>query len=161
MASTKKKQLSFLIIAIMLFTMPNLSEGKPLFSKSESKVSLDVVFTDAYYADLDGDGLEDDVFGGVDIFIMGSERVSFDYYITLILPSGMSFTYAYRINTRYSILHLDNYFYDHVFESGDYTFIVEILTRTGGLSYDPYHHVFDPPGGVPTDPTFSLSVSGF
>ncbi|RMG30921.1 MAG: hypothetical protein D6732_15585 [Methanobacteriota archaeon] len=158
------RKAAFLLITLFLFmpTFPliDAKQTKSLSASSTEKVSISLHFTDAYYADLDGDGYSDDVFGGVDLFISGSERVSFDYYITLVLPSGKSFTYAYRISTRYTYLHLANYFYDHVSESGDYTFIVEIVTRTGGLQYDPYHHVFDPPGGVPTDPTYSLVTSG-
>ncbi len=159
-----RKLTVFIMLALLSLAMLPLAEGKnsklSTTSTSGSKVSISLQFTDAYYADLDGDGAADDIFGGVDLYISGSERVSFDYYITLVLPSGRSFTYAYRISTRYSYLHLENYFYDHVFESGDYTFIVELITRTGGIQYDPYHHVFDPPGGVPTDPTYSLVTSG-
>lgn len=150
---------SFTLFLFVGFLIP-VSAVKPQQSNA-SLTSVSLVFTDAYYADLDGDGFEDDVFGGVDFHITGQSRVTFDYHITLVMPSGLSWTYSYRIHTKYSYLHFDNFFYDHAVESGDYHFEVDIILRTGGVSHAEYNHVFDPPGGSTGDATFVLMYHGY
>ena len=156
------RQSFILIVAVLLLgTFSPTFAAKPDLKESSSSTSLILVFTDAYYADLDGDGIEDDVFGGIDFFITGVSRVTFDYHINLILPSGLTFTYSYRIHTKYTYLHFDNFFFDHAIESGDYMFDVDIIMRTGGVTHSEYSIIFDPPGSVPTDTSFSLTYNGY
>lgn len=116
---------------------------------------------DAYYGDMEGDGLKDDIHMLIDIHIEGiSTRYNFNLYITLLLPSGESHTYAYSIKTKILDFTAQVIFYNHATESGWYT--IHLLTilfsgKTTGDATDEYS--FDPPGGNPGgDPHASFTL---
>ncbi len=150
----------FAIIFLILIFPTNSFAARPDFSASSTDViSIKVSVTDAYYTDLDNDGLSDDVIAYTSVDLSGSTRYNFDYYITLTLPSGKNYTYAYTFNTVYTTLNIRNYFWNHATECGDYTITVQAILWTGGISYTNHAYTFDPPGGSDGgDPTFDLTV---
>lgn len=155
-----KSSLLLLLLSISLGSL-TLTTGAPeklLQSGTCSKPTIILDITQGYYADTDGDGFEDDIFVETVMHILCTNRANFDYYITLTLPSGLSFTYAYQVNTRLNLLTFNNDFYDHGIESGDYKVDVQILLKTGGISYTSGSLIFDPPGHSGTDPSFVLSL---
>lgn len=160
----KKNHLkSSLLLMLLTFSlgsivMVNGAPEKLLQAGSCNKPTILLDITQGFYADTDGDGLEDDVYVETVMQILCANRVNFEYYITLTLPSGMSFTYGYQINTRLNLITFDNNFYDHALESGDYKVDVQIFLKTGGISYSSGSLVFDPPGHTGTDPSFVLSL---
>ena len=127
---------------------------------STEPISISVRISEAYYADIDNDGLEDDIYSTVQIDLSGSQRYFLDYYITLTLPSGLNFSYYYSINTVWSQLTIGNYFWNHAIEQGDYTLTVQAILWTGGISHAGHSYTFDPPGGSDEgDPTFDITVN--
>ncbi len=127
---------------------------------TNDQVSVTLTILDAFYTDADGDGYEDDVVGYFDIHLYGRPRYTLDIYPSLVLPSGTTHTYLYTINTRLDTLHCTMYFYDHALESGNYTFAVEIVLYTGGVTAGEANYLFDPPGGSgDADPCGFLVVS--
>lgn len=114
-------------------------------SVSDAMVYIDI--TTAYYADLEGDGLENDVFVGVRLTFEGASTYNFDYYIFLTLPSGAEFGYMFSAATRMEVLNIDNYFWNHATESGWYEVAVYMVLRTGGAQVISESLIFDPPGG--------------
>ncbi len=147
------------MMSLFLFMPVTVEAKQKVTVKSEtcSGPHVAISIKEARYINLDNDNLEDDVMATVQLDILCSNRVNFEYYITLTLPSGRSFTYAYMINTRLNTLTLDNYFYNHAIERGDYKIDVEILLKTGGISYGHNDVIFDPPGGTDADPYFLLN----
>lgn len=121
------------------------------------KPTMNIQISNAYYGDNDLDGFQDDVYVETKIEILCTNRVNFQYYISLTLPSGQSFTYGYMVNTNLNTLTFDNNFYDHAIESGDYVVDIYIVLKTGGVSFSGDSRTFDPPGGSNTEPYFHLS----
>ncbi|MCE7734947.1 MAG: hypothetical protein GPJ54_08730 [Candidatus Heimdallarchaeota archaeon] len=102
----------------------------------------------AYYADVDLDGDEDDVFAEVLVDLYCSNRYQFDYYIYLTQPSGFQVYDALGVNTRLNQLTFSTTFYNYAMESGDYRIDVKILLMNGGPYLVTESIIFDPPGGV-------------
>jgi hypothetical protein len=158
----KSRLIGLSVILLFMGTAISVVASPPFQSSSEDEEQLITInFVDAYYTDLSGNGLEDDVYGSLEFHFGGKNRITFEYYITLYLPSGHSFTYGYMISTKFSYLFIENFFYAHAFETGDYTFRVDIITKTGGVTHDVYWLVFDPPGHGPGDTTFELAYDGY
>lgn len=122
---------------------------------------ISIQVKEAYYADLDGDGLEDDVYSQVEIRLSGANRYNLDYWITLTLPSGENFVFGWFVSTRLTTLNIANNLYNTALEAGWYHLHIEVFMKTGGISYTNYEHWFDPPGDAdpntkPQYGTFSL-----
>ena len=116
-----------LVIAIVLLSGLYVSSaGNRSFSDNIDGPTIEITIHTAYYADLEGDGLENDVFVGVILDFIGANSYNLEYYIELILPSGLSFLYAYNIYSHIDIGVLVNYFWNHALESGDYTVKITI-----------------------------------
>ena len=106
----------------------------------------------AYYGDVDKDGYEDDVFVKLKFYLNGfddddDEGYLFNYSIILTLPSGLSYQYWVTIMGKAeSIVTVDNLFFNHATESGDYK--VEVFAVLYVPIYDTAEAslVFDPPG---------------
>ncbi len=150
-----------LISVVLLFSSYNASgvSSDYMYADSCDKPQLQLSITQGYYADVDADGYEDDVYIETTFRILCTNRANFDYYIELILPSGTTFTYGYRVTTRLNTLTFHNDFFDHALESGDYTVNVYVIMKTGGTALVHDQLIFDPPGGSNSDPKFSLSWS--
>ena len=148
-----------LIILALIMPTGVLSKNLTVQSQSSQGPQVNITIDDAYYSDLNNDGLEMDVFARVSLVFNGANRYNMQYYITLTLPSGISWTYGYLINTRLDSIHLDNYFYNHAVEQGNYEITVQLVLKTCGVIYADASHIFDPPGGETRPPTaFDLAV---
>ncbi len=149
-----KTMMIAIFTVVLLIPSQFATAGAPVFNTSTSDApSISVRVVEAYYADLDNDTFQDDIYALVRFSLSGAVRYNFDYYVTLTLPSGYNFSYAFAINTGESF-ELNHYFFDHAIESGNYTLSVLVVLRTGGISTDSHVYVFDPPGAsTGGDPT--------
>ena len=151
----KGKILSIIILIGILFSPSQFTTaGIPEFNVSNTESpTISVRVIDAYYSDLDNDTYQDDIYALVRFELSGALRYYFDYYVTLTLPSGYNFSYAFAIIATGSF-DLNHYFFDHAIESGNYTLSVFVILKTEGISTDSHIYVFDPPrastGGDPT-----------
>ncbi len=121
-------------------------------SKLTSEPSVSITIMKAFYGDADGDGNADDVIAYVEHHLSGAVRYQLSVYATLVLPSGLEYTWYYGLNTRLSKVTLVLYFYNHALETGDYTLMINAFLKTGGISHAQDTHVFDPPGGKGDNP---------
>jgi len=127
-------------------------------STTTSEPSLDVTITYATYTDLDCDSYSDDIVV-VTRFELGYIYFyyEFAYLITLQLPSGTNYTYLVYVLAFTDVVIIENLFFDHATESGDYTVYVHAVLYTPGSAADYEHYVFDPPGGSEGGkPTFGV-----
>lgn len=136
---------SLLVIVALLNVVSFASAARVTTADVPTTVSVSI--TDAFYGDLQGDGLTDDVFVGVTIYLSGQSTYNLDYYIELVLPSGLSYMYAYSIFSRINEVNLANYFYNHATESGDYIVNVHVVLHNSGVQIYSTTTIFDPPGG--------------
>ena len=137
-----------LIFLVLLGSLNAVSGGNRASTLDDDKPYILIDIQEAYYADLEGDGVEDDVFVGVQLSFFGSSVYNFYWCICLTLPSGAEFGYAIALAAHTNLAYLGNYFWNHATESGDYTVIVYTVLRTGGVSIFSDFLVFDPPGGT-------------
>jgi hypothetical protein len=159
--------MSKLMMRIMLFTIifglciaftsvVSVS-AEPLGGSTYSHV-FDVEVLDAKYCDMEGDGIENDVHVILEFTLGHSIIYDFDYYIRLTLPSGESHTYYVRILAWVDSIEVNNAFYNHADESGDYIVDIDALMYTPEIMSDTESVVFDPPGGAggADPPTFEV-----
>ena len=109
--------------------------------------SIAVAITHASYTDLDNDGFEDDVLVVSDFYLQNDDYYEFIYLITLILPSGIYYQYLVQVWAWVDYVSIDNSFYNHATEAGNYTVIIEALLLNPDVYYDVSIVIFDPPGG--------------
>ncbi len=139
-----RNKLKLLIIsAIILLALVPASTAAVTDTTGPIKVEI----LDAYYADLDNDGLEDDVYSAVKVSLIPQGIQVYDYLIELELPSGATFSYYYVIATNKQVVLYDNYFWDHATESGWYKITVSVVLISSNFEYHETTLVFDPPGG--------------
>lgn len=142
--------LLLVISLLMLVALPD-AKGQPHTSKSNS-----VRITDAYYADLDNDGCEDDIKILVEFFFPDSDPSRVDLNLWISLPSGLVYNFrvsVYRAPPE-SVLQIDCI--DMATESGWYTItmLASIMGAGNGKMYITDEFSFDPPtGGGPGLPT--------
>jgi hypothetical protein len=110
-----------------------------------------VSIVDAYYADLDSDGFEDDIKILVEFSFTILNPVRVDLNMWVELPSGLTYYFkvsVYRAPSD-STLNLDCF--DMATESGWYTvsMVASIMGSGGGKYYIVDVLEFDPPGGTP------------
>ena len=135
----KKFSLFLIAISCILIGM-NMGFGA-------NSVSVSTTVNYANYGDFDGDGYEDDVYINVTIDLSGGNVYNFDYYLTLTLPSGLSYTYGYSFVTDYDRLVIHHYLMGHATEPGWYDVDIDIIMKTGGIYHTAAYYIFDPPGG--------------
>jgi hypothetical protein len=130
-----------------MFPISIVAQPKEMTKLSSENAQIYVEVRDAFYADLDGDGLEDDVHTYIYLKLTGSKNFNFDYYLTLTLPSGHDFLFGWNIKTwNMNEIRLNSSLLDTALEPGWYHLHVEIILKTGGLAYIDEEHIFDPPG---------------
>ena len=122
--------------------------------------TLKIKVTDAYYADLDGDGLVDDVYVEVefDTKLAVSSDVANDVYsgtyeyeydIILELPSGKSYDWEVDFSTYDSKVRIGHNMYNTATEPGYYRTSIDAELEEPAEAEDFTSHVFDPPGSDP------------
>ena len=137
----------FIFSILALFILVSPASGRIGSTAVSSDPTVSINITTAYYADLEGDGLENDIFVGVVLSFVGASTYSFDYYIFLTLPSGTEYGYTFSAATKTEILNLDNYLWNHATEAGWYKVTIYIVLKTGGAQLVTESLIFDPPGG--------------
>jgi len=146
-------------LSLGVILCPGTAVASPRYGSGDGRVDIGIVILSAYYADVDGDGYEDDVVAHFDIYLSGSWRYHLGVYLSLTLPSGTTYIYGFGVITTLSVIHCTTYFYDHAVESGWYSFSVVVVSYSGGSSYWVEEYVFDPPGGYgDQDPCGALVV---
>jgi len=152
---TRKRTL-FLAAIVMLALCIPVVNAQPRIS------SIDYIqIVDAYYADLDGDGYDDDIKLLVDCCFLDTDPSRVDLNIWIELPSGLTF------NVRVSIYNTPNEFllnidcFDMAIESGWYTvtMLASVMGAGNGKLYIIDEIVFDPP--LPTGPGLPPSVNAY
>jgi len=107
---------------------------------------------DAYYCDLDNDGVEDDIYG---IAILTSSKEIRTYNILkyeLIYPSGESYVNYFHHSVKDDIIVYEFYWINSVKGSGWYTFNLDVYILGKGYAHLYDSLVFDPPDGDPDEP---------
>ncbi|MHA1769186.1 MAG: hypothetical protein ACTSV3_04980 [Candidatus Thorarchaeota archaeon] len=147
---------------IALMALVALSVLVPLTSAQPRLATVDYIqIIDAYYADLDGDGYEDDIKLLVQFSLGTTEPSRIDINIWIELPSGIKYSMrvsVYRAPSD-SILNIDCF--DMATESGWYTvtMLASIMGTGNGKVYLTDNIVFDPPTG--TGPGLPPSVDAY
>ncbi|TFF91462.1 hypothetical protein EU545_03985 [Candidatus Thorarchaeota archaeon] len=142
--------LLLVVSLLMIVTLPT-AMAQPRVNNSDS-----VRILDAYYADLDSDGYEDDIKILVEFSFPSSDPSRVDLNLWICLPSGL--TYNFRISVyrapSQSVLQIDCI--DMASECGWYTvtMLASIMGTGNGKMYITDDFSFDPPtGGGPGLPT--------
>lgn len=137
------------IVPIILLTGMLIMAVVPGVQAGSFKVTdVDYVrIVDAYYADLDGDGYEDDIKLLVEFSFPAVEPVRLDLNIWIELPSGLTFNFRISVwrAPNDSILNIDCI--DMAIESGWYTvyLLASVMGSGGGKYYIADSLIFDPP----------------
>lgn len=139
------KKLATLILSVVM-----LSAIIPTISAQPRIASVDYIqIVDAYYADLDGDGYEDDIKLLVACSFTDSDPTRVDLNIWIELPSGLIFNVRVSIYNTPSEFLLNIDCYDMAIESGWYTvtLIASVMGAGSGKLYITDEIIFDPPTG--------------
>ncbi len=144
-----------LICGLFFFVILSLSGTSSVKAYSTTSVtndpSLFVHIETAYYTDLEGKGIEDDIYSEVYIYYDTPDYYTYiDMYIDLELPSGNYYTYLVQLTIAGgNWILLPIRFYNHATESGDYILFIACWF-TYSYSYDSIlamsECIFDPPG---------------
>jgi len=142
---TRKLTLVFAVIVLLAVLIPT-ANAQPRIS------SIDYIqIVDAYYADLEGDGYEDDIKLLFDCCFLDTNPTRVDLNIWIELPSGLTF------NVRVSVYNTPNDFllnidcFNMAIESGWYTvtLLASIMGAGSGKLYVTDEIIFDPPEAGP------------
>ena len=133
----------FLLFAPGIYDVQAINPHKIVRRKN---VELTIQIIDAYYTDLDNDSSQDDIFAIVRIENKGIIVANLDYYVKMELPSGTVYSYHVRIITNKEILNLKNYFWNHAYESGNYSLTVTVSLKNIQRITTSTTLIFDPPG---------------
>ena len=112
-------------------------------------VSLTINIYDAFYGDLDNDGVEDDAEADFTMVITkenGNQPITFDLIIVLVLPSGRFFNFYYRINTAETMIDATMLFINQAIEPGWYDVHIVCILYGEELGFGIESYTFDPPG---------------
>ncbi len=149
-------------LAILMVSIVMLSAIVPTISAQPRIASVDYIqIADAFYADLDGDGYEDDIKLLVECCFTESNPTRIDLNIWIELPSGLTFSVRVSIYNTPSEFLLNIDCYDMAIESGWYTvtLLASVMGAGNGKLYITDEIIFDPPtGGGPGLPP---SVSAY
>ncbi len=129
---------------VAMSTLLPLADAQPRFATTDY-----INIIDAYYADLDGDLVEDDIKLLVEFSFTDTNPTRVDLNIWIELPSGFMYSFrvsVYRAPTQ-SILNIDCI--NMATESGWYTvtLLASIMGAGNGKLYITDELVFDPPTG--------------
>lgn len=121
-----------------------------------------VTIENAYYADVDGDGQEDDVI--IEYLCEVTEGYKSpsktDFYFTLTLPSGAQLLAMVTLVGKFDTIRIRLTWFDSAWESGWYNVLIDALAFGGSVyGYTTDSYDFDPPTGSGTgDPHIKVTV---
>ncbi|MFO7837743.1 MAG: hypothetical protein R6V83_13955 [Candidatus Thorarchaeota archaeon] len=138
----KNTRLALVVMILVATGMVSFVAAQP-----RTTTGYDLQIIDAYYADLDGDGYEDDIKILVEFSFTSNEPSKVDMRLTIELPSGTVYSFrvsVYRPPTK-SVLNIDCI--DMATESGWYTvtMIASVMGTGNGKIYVTDQLKFDPP----------------
>lgn len=126
-------------------------------SSEDATAQIKVTIENANYLDLDLDSNEDDIHVLLRFDLADFDYYEFAYIITLELPSGIEYSYLVYVWAWIDIVHINNLFYDHATECGNYTVYVDAAMVNPVFATDSETYMFDPPGGSEGGkPTFGV-----
>lgn len=152
------KALVFLLSAVIA------TSGITTITASDRTVWTTIM--EAYYSDLDGDGLSDDVFLGVQVDFLNfgesdfENGIEYTVLIGLVLPSGRDFWYQMTDMDSRATVYLSFHLLNHAVENGWYESYAAGAHKEMRLDKPVLAHyvIFDPPGGqnggIPTVEAF-------
>lgn len=153
----------FSLICLICF-VPSMSSANPRFLADSSIYTVDVIISDAYYADLDLDENLDDIAIFIDLFANFEGRFRATLVLAIELPSGL--THRFLLEAWLNIngiepVKLKVTTLNTASEAGWYTVNLEGQIR--GLPFGSFSTdsslIFDPPTGVGNgDPTASVMI---
>lgn len=127
-------------------------------------VTLTINIYDAFYGDLDNDGVEDDAEADFTILIdrdNGNQQITFYLIIVLVLPSGRYFDFFFSITTVETTLDATMLFINQALEPGWYDVHIGCILYGEELGFGIESYTFDPPGeGSGTDPAIGELTFG-
>jgi hypothetical protein len=141
-----KKAIGMTLLLVVIFPILNVTSETTI---DIGAISMTINITDAYYCDLDGDTIEDDVFSTFTINIENEADKHFLFItkIVLKLPSGYHYNYYYKMDTSEPEYEYTICFYNHATENGWYTVDIFCLLFDGRhLGFGIESYTFDPPG---------------
>ncbi len=146
------KKLLFCVLVCISTLILSSTTATHAFSVTNWKNSnsLMIEVTSAYYDDLEGDGVENDVYSSVYIKFSSFRLINeLILYLDLELPSGKYFTYYIQLTFHYMYeVEIPIKFYNHATEEGDYILFAAIWFDDPFDSRLAYSEcIFDPPGG--------------
>jgi hypothetical protein len=151
------RRLTFLLaILVVLALCISAVDAQPRVATGEY-----IQIVDAYYADLDGDGYEDDIKLLVDCSFTDTDPSRVDLNIWIELPSGLTFNVRVSIYNTPSEFLLNIDCFDTAIESGWYTvtMLASVMGAGNGKLYITDEIIFDPPTG--TGPGIPPSVNAY
>lgn len=158
----KKFTKVILVSFLVLFAVIPISNVLGELYVADNEITVIINITNAYYTALDDDGIENDVVANFDMTVIknsnrhSNERLKFNLYVELILPSGLNYIYGYRVSCKKGVsVSPVIYLYNHATEPGWYTIELTCILADRGLvtGVGTESLVFDPPGGTPgTEP---------
>lgn len=156
----KVRPVAFVFTLFILLLVSVTSTSQAAEACTTTSTGFDVSIVTAYYADLEGDGIENDVYVLLQFDIVDVPIYDFVYQIVLELPSGASYVYLVAVRAWVTTVYLNNYFFNHATESGNYTVYVDTLLVAPYNAADSAMMVFDPPGyseGGDVPPGFTVN----
>ena len=134
----------FVVLAFLALVSVPLASAQPQLSSVQS-----IYIADAYYADLDADGYEDDIKLLLEFSFENIEPLRVDLNIWIELPSGLMYTFRVSVwgAPAQSTLNIDCI--DMATESGWYTvtMLASVMGTGSGKVYITDQLEFDPPTG--------------
>ncbi len=144
----------FAIFFLIMFVAVPLNAA----TYTPSTVPVYAEITNAYYADLNLNGLAKDVRIELNVTLNGfsssqlNAGVQHGIYVGLVLPSGLEYWYDVQVIIYKSHYRLALNLYNHATESGWYTaYSAGYLQPGQGEPYLMHSYIFDPPGIGSTD----------
>jgi len=155
----KKVLVAIFLIACMSFSFSifQTQGGSRVYTTESDNFQITII--DAYYADLDNDGYEDDIWIEGKTEILNREgRVRYDLYVDIYTPDNQTHSALFYV---LSDLHSHSYFihaYDTARAEGWYKVSFQgLLYGEGDLTYCDSSYEFDPPTNSGSgDPTFEF-----
>ncbi len=134
------------LIGLVILVLVLMSVPQVYASPSRLEVTVDY----ATYADLDSDGIEDDILIDLTLTVpphAPCPRYS-EYYLVLTLPSGFKHYGLVQLIGRFSEIRMRIFWYDSAWEPGWYNLDITAIAYGGSvLGYTETSHIFDPPTG--------------
>lgn len=150
-----------MVLGLSIVVLPGFSTSETVIIEN-NKITMAITIVDAYYTELDGDGIQNDVVSHFNLNFTNDQFTSvfYDLDFSLILPSGINYSYHYAFSTtEYDLAYVVSFF-NHATESGWYTFGITGTIYQGGTATGAVDLIFDPPGGTGGGDPLHVNVTG-